>query len=114
VSGEGLRFKVEGWKLRVGGLRVTSFFKVLCFRHFAKQNNLPPYFFIKRLPDFSAKKEKINLGCGMKINIHQLFGLFAAIFCSFLTKGFPLLSRSSSSVNLFSAFIKAEIVHYFD
>jgi hypothetical protein len=73
VSGESLKFKVEGWKLRVGGLRVTSFFKVLCFRHFAKQNNLPPYFFIKRLPDFSAIF--LIWGCGLKTIVQHFFGL---------------------------------------
>jgi hypothetical protein len=48
---DGSKFcKVAGYGLRVFSGADYS-------RHFAKQNNLPPFFFIKRLTAFSAKRK---------------------------------------------------------
>jgi hypothetical protein len=68
--------------LRVGELRAClpakagyRFFRRFVHYHFAKQNNLPPYFFIKRLTAFSAKKELFWLSPAY--NNQHLFRLYA-------------------------------------
>jgi hypothetical protein len=73
---------------------IVGWFRRVVFASFSKQNNLPTYFLIKRLTDFSAKKN--ILGCRLKIFVHQLFGLYAIPSLRFGAASIPqLVSRKS-------------------